>query len=52
VASRFLDTVYCVNRTVHIHPPTAKLDDDLMRHITGLAMPAVFTPCNGRNDHA
>lgn len=43
VASRFLDVVYCVNRTAHRHPPAASLDDDLMRHITGLAAPAVFT---------
>ncbi len=43
VASRFLDLVYCVNRTVHVHPRTEKLDDDLMRHITGLAMPATFS---------
>lgn len=47
VASRFLGTVYCVNQSVHIHPPTAKLDEDLMRHITGLAMPAVFQSTQG-----
>lgn len=47
VASRFLDVVYCVNRTVHAHPPTERLDEDLMRHITGLAMPADFTSGKG-----
>lgn len=40
VASRFLDQVFCVNRTVHEHPNTNTLDDDLMRHITGMAAPA------------
>lgn len=49
VASRFLGRVYCVNRNVHIHPPTEKLDEDLMRHITGLAMPAVFQSNQGRD---
>lgn len=49
VASRFLGRVYCVNRNVHIHPPTEKLDEDLMRHITGLAMPAVFQSNEGRD---
>lgn len=39
VASRFLDVIYCVNRTVHVHPPTARVDEDLMRHITGLGLP-------------
>ncbi len=39
VASRFLDVIYCVNRTVHIHPKTESLDEDLMRHITGLGLP-------------
>lgn len=43
VAMRFLDRVYCVNQTVHIHPHTEKLDEDLMRHITGMAPPAVFS---------
>jgi zinc transport system ATP-binding protein len=38
VASRFLDTIYCVNRSVHAHPATDKLDEDLMRHITGFAL--------------
>ncbi len=38
VASRFLDTIYCVNRRVHAHPATDKLDEDLMRHITGFAL--------------
>jgi zinc transport system ATP-binding protein len=38
VASRFLDTIYCVNRSVHAHPATKKLDEDLMRHITGFAL--------------
>ncbi|MCK5863006.1 MAG: ABC transporter ATP-binding protein [Candidatus Hydrogenedentes bacterium] len=47
VASRFLGLVYCVNQTVHIHPHTKKLDDDLMRHITGLSMPATFQPGQG-----
>ncbi len=42
VASRFLDLVYCVNHQVHQHPPSDSLDEDLMRHITGLAAPAVF----------
>lgn len=40
VASRFLDQVFCVNRRVHAHPHTDTLDDDLMRHITGMATPA------------
>ncbi len=44
VASRFLGVVYCVNRTVHLHPPTCAMDEDLMRHITGLTAPAVFAP--------
>ncbi len=39
VASRFLDVIYCVNRTVHVHPKTDSLDEDLMRHITGLGLP-------------
>ena len=52
VASRFLGRVYCVNRNVHIHPPTEKLDEDLMRHITGLAMPAVFQSNQGRDADA
>ncbi len=38
VASRFLDTIYCVNRSVHAHPATDKLDEELMRHITGFAL--------------
>ena len=38
VASRFLDSIYCVNRRVHAHPATDKLDEDLMRHITGFAL--------------
>ena len=38
VASRFLDTIYCVNRRVHAHPATDRLDEDLMRHITGFAL--------------
>lgn len=42
VAMRFLGEVYCVNRNVHIHPPTDRMDEDLMRHITGMAAPAVF----------
>jgi len=42
VAMRFLDRVYCVNRNVHIHPQTDRMDEDLMRHITGMAPPAVF----------
>ncbi len=42
VASRFLDLVFCVNRTVHLHPPTENIDDALMRHITGLSMPGTF----------
>lgn len=35
VASRFLEMIVCVNRCVHIHPQTAKVDDRLMRHICG-----------------
>ena len=38
VASRFLDSIYCVNRRVHAHPPTDRLDEDLMRHITGFGL--------------
>ncbi len=47
VAMRFLGRVYCVNRNVHIHPHTEKMDEDLMRHITGMAPPAVFAE-NGK----
>ncbi len=35
VASRFLEMIVCVNRRVHIHPKTHKVDDQLMRHICG-----------------
>ena len=52
VAMRFLDQVYCVNRMVHIHPPTDKLDEDLMRHITGMAPPSVFGADGQGGDHA
>lgn len=36
VASRFLQDIYCVKGTVHKHPPTDKLDAELMRHLVGL----------------
>lgn len=39
IAMRFLDQVFCVNRTVHVHPPTTTMDEDLMRHITGMTFP-------------
>ena len=39
VASRFLETVVCVNRRVHVHPHTDRLDETLMRHIIGLEEP-------------
>lgn len=39
VAARFLDTVVCVNRRVHVHPHTDHLDENLMRHIIGLEVP-------------
>lgn len=39
VAARFLDTVVCVNRRVHVHPHTDTLDEALMRHIIGLEEP-------------
>jgi len=39
VAARFLDTVICVNRRVHVHPHTNTLDEALMRHIIGLEEP-------------
>lgn len=39
VASRFLDTCYCVNRTLHLHPPTQTMDAGLMRHLLGFEMP-------------
>lgn len=48
VAMRFLDQVYCVNRAVHIHPHTETMDEDLMRHITGMAPPSVFISRGGR----
>jgi zinc transport system ATP-binding protein len=35
VASRFLETIVCVNRRVHVHPATQHVDDQLMRHISG-----------------
>lgn len=43
VAMRFLGRVYCVNREVHAHPPTDRMDEDLMRHITGMVLPASFS---------
>ena len=52
VAMRFLDRVYCVNRNVHIHPHTEKMDEDLMRHITGMAPPSVFGATGGGPRHA
>jgi zinc transport system ATP-binding protein len=39
VASRFLETCYCVNRTLHLHPHTDSLDAGLMRHLLGFEMP-------------
>ncbi|HQL95888.1 MAG TPA: ATP-binding cassette domain-containing protein, partial [Candidatus Hydrogenedentes bacterium] len=39
VASRFLDVIYCVNRSVHVHPRTERMDEDLMLHITGMGLP-------------
>jgi len=39
VAARFLETVVCVNRRVHVHPHTDRLDEALMRHIIGLEEP-------------
>jgi len=39
VTARFLDTVICVNRRVHVHPHTNTLDEALMRHIIGLEEP-------------
>jgi zinc transport system ATP-binding protein len=41
VAARFLETVVCVNRRVHVHPHTDRLDEALMRHIIGLEEPGV-----------
>jgi len=52
VAMRFLGRVYCVNREVHEHPPTNRMDEDLMRHITGMTLPAVFVKNGGGGDHA
>ncbi|HNZ47958.1 MAG TPA: ABC transporter ATP-binding protein [Candidatus Hydrogenedentes bacterium] len=52
VAMRFLDHVYCVNRTVHIHPPTQRMDETLMRHITGMSPPNGSTEDAGGQNHA
>ncbi len=46
VAARFLDNIYCVNRGVHAHPPTEKMDEFLLRHIIG------FHPGGGGGGHA
>jgi len=35
VASRFLETIVCVNHFVHLHPTVTTVDDTLMRHICG-----------------
>ena len=37
-ASRFMETSYCGNRTVHAHPPTEKMDESLMRHSIGFSL--------------
>ena len=42
VASRFLEMIVCVNRKVHVHPPTDRIDDRLMRHICGYEAPGTF----------
>lgn len=39
VASRFLEMIVCVNRQVHVHPATDRIDDRLMRHICGYEAP-------------
>ncbi|NLN92652.1 MAG: ABC transporter ATP-binding protein [Candidatus Hydrogenedens sp.] len=51
VAMRFLDQVYCVNRTVHMHPPTERMDETLMRHITGMSPPSGPTKSRGGSGH-
>ena len=35
VVSMFLDRIVCVDRTVHEHPATDRIDDHLLRHIIG-----------------
>ncbi len=35
VVSRFLAKIVCVNRHVHLHPATDRVDDELLRHICG-----------------
>jgi len=42
VASRFLEMIVCVNRKVHVHPPTDRIDDRLMRHICGYEAPGTL----------
>jgi zinc transport system ATP-binding protein len=51
VAMRFLDNVYCVNRTVHMHPPTERMDETLMRHITGMSPPSGAASSPRSSDH-
>lgn len=51
VASRFLETCYCVNRTLHLHPHTDSLDAGLMRHLLGFEMPGESCS-HGENGHA
>jgi zinc transport system ATP-binding protein len=43
VAAHFLDSIYCVNKTVHRHPPTDHMDAALMRHVIGVELPGQFS---------
>jgi len=40
VASRFIDAIYCVNRTIHRHPAGDRLDGEIMRHLAGFEFDA------------
>lgn len=35
VVSHFMEMIICVNRHVHVHPATTRIDADLMRHMCG-----------------
>ena len=44
VAAHFLEDIYCVNRQVHRHPPTDRLDTELMRHLVGVDFSGMGAP--------
>ena len=44
VAAHFLEDIYCVNREVHRHPPTDRLDTELMRHLVGVDFTGAAPP--------